>query len=148
MKKGKIPGLNGMSIYFYTSFFEIIKDDLLKVVQESKCSRNILGDLNSMFLALIPPKMEVVSFEEYYPISCCKNMYKVISKIIENRLKPILSEIISKEQFGFLFKHQIHDAMILSQEVMHSIITSKIPSFLLKSYLTKSYDQVSWNFFS
>jgi len=70
----------------------------------------------------------------------------VIYKIIANRLKPILSEIILEEQFGFLFKHQIHDVISLAQEAMHSIITSKILSILLKMDLLKAYDKVSWTF--
>jgi hypothetical protein len=73
-----------------------------------------------------------MSFDDYWSISCCNVVYKVVSKIIANRLKPILSEVISEEQFGFLFKHQIHDAVALDQEAMHSIKTSKIPSVLLK----------------
>jgi hypothetical protein len=105
-----------------------------------------LGTLNRNFLALIPPKKESSSFEDFRPISCCNLIYKLISKIIANHLKPILSELILEEQFGFLFNRQIHDAVSLAQESFHTIKTKNIPSFVLKLDLSKAYDKVNWNF--
>jgi hypothetical protein len=69
-----------------------------------------------------------------------------VSKIIAFRIKPILSEIIYEEQFGFLYKRQIHDIVSLAQEVMHSIKTSKTLSIMLKLDLSKAFDKVSWTF--
>ena len=123
-----------------------MKDDLLKVVQESQRAGKVLGALNSTFLALIPKKQNPSSFEEFRPISCCNVVYKIITKIIAQRLKPILSDIITKEQFGFLFNRQIHDAMSLAQEAIHTIKLSKSSAFALKLDLSKAYDRVKWNF--
>ena len=78
-----------------------MKEYLLKVVQESQRDGKVLGALNSTFLALIPKKQNASSFEEFRPISCCNIIYKIIAKTIDQRLKLILSEIITKEQFGF-----------------------------------------------
>jgi hypothetical protein len=66
----------------------------LKVVQESHKSFKILGSFNATFLALISKKKDSASFEDFRPISCCNMIYKIISKIIENHLKPILSDIV------------------------------------------------------
>lgn len=90
--------------------------------------------------------METSSFEDFRPISCFNINYKLISKIIANHLKPILRELISKEQFGFLFKRQVHDAVSLAQESFHTIKTKNVPSFVLKLVLSKEYDKVNWNF--
>jgi hypothetical protein len=82
-------------------FYDLLKEDLLKVVKESQHSGKVLGSFNKTFLALIPKKKEVASFEDFHPISCCNLIYKLISKVIANRLNPILNKIISEEQFGF-----------------------------------------------
>lgn len=103
--------------------------------------------LTSTFLAIIPKKKEALSFEDFWPIFFCNMVYKLISKILANHLKPILSDTISEEQFGFLYKRQIHNTIALAQEALHSIHSSKTPSVLLKLDLSKAYDKVSWTFF-
>ena len=100
--KDKSPGTDGWPIKFYLGLFEIIGDDLPKVVQESWREGFIHAPLNSSFIALIPKSNHPGRFEDFRPISLCNCIYKTISKIIEKRLKAILSRHFSKEQFGFL----------------------------------------------
>lgn len=66
-------------------------------MQESPSGSFMLKDLNNTFISLFPKKKEVESFEDFKPISLCNNVYKVISKVIINRLKLALDSIISKE---------------------------------------------------
>ena len=86
--------------------FEVMGVDLLNVLEESRERGVIFGDINSTFVALIPKKYVTEDLEDFCPISLCNFIYKIISKIIANRLKPILSRGISAEQFGFLEKHR------------------------------------------
>ena len=58
--------------------------------------------LNSTFIALIPKCFKPESFTDR-PISRCALVYKIIAKVISNRIEPVLNENISNEQFGFLF---------------------------------------------
>ena len=73
-------------------------------------------------------------------------LYKIISKTLALRLKPILSKVITQEQFGFLENRQIHDAVSLAQEMIHTIKLSKNPAFALKLDLSKAYDSLNWTF--
>ena len=73
-------------------------------------------------------------------------IYKVIAKIIAQRIKPILSKVITEEQFGFLQNRKILDAVSIAQEVIHTIKKEKQPTFALKLDLSKAYDRVSWTF--
>lgn len=63
------------------------------------------------------------------------------------RLKPILIQLISKEQFRFLQHRQIRDAMALAQEALHSIKLSKQEAMILKINLSKAYYRVNWTYF-
>jgi hypothetical protein len=83
--------LYGLTIEFYLDFYELLKDDLLKVVQELKRSDKVLGLFKTTHLDLIPRKKEAFSFEDYRSISCCNVIYKIISKIIANRINPLLN---------------------------------------------------------
>lgn len=143
MNEGKILRLDRLTIKFNVRFYDLIKDALLKVVKES-CK--VLSQLNSTFIMLIPKKKKVASSNDYRSISCCNVIYKLITKIIAYRLRPILSELISKEQVGFLQKRQIHNAMALAQKVLRSMIKDKLPSFTLKLDFSKSYDRESCTF--
>lgn len=70
-------------------------------------------------------------------------MYKLIGKVLVNRLKGIFSSYISEEQFGFLFSRHILDAIVLAQECLHSIKTMKIPIVMMKLDLVKAYNNVN-----
>jgi hypothetical protein len=98
----KIPRPDGWTIEFFGAFFDLIGADLLQVVKESRKNGHIYALINTTFIALIPKKDEPQSFGDLWPISLCNCLYKILSKIIVRRLKPILSNKISKEQFGFL----------------------------------------------
>ena len=95
------------------------------MVQESRKSGKVLGSMNNTFIALIPKKHKCEAFEDYIPISCCNMIYKVIAKIIAQRIKPILSKVITEEQFGFLQNRQILDAVYIAQEVIYTIKKEK-----------------------
>jgi hypothetical protein len=81
------------------------------MVEESRLKGNISGGLNSTFIALVPKVNKPLTFGDYRPISLCNLCYKIISKIIANRIKPILSRSLSEEQLGFLQGRQIQDAI-------------------------------------
>lgn len=73
----------------------------------------ILPSLNSTFLALIPKGDESNTLEKYRPIALCNVIYKLISKVLANRLKPLLPLLISPEQTGYVEGRQIMDGIIL-----------------------------------
>ena len=86
MKKGKAPGPNGFPIEFFQEFWDIIKLDLLTVVQESQKNKQILQAPNSTFLALSPKGDGADWLSQFCPISLCNVTYKIISKLIAERL--------------------------------------------------------------
>jgi hypothetical protein len=96
-QKDKSPGPDGWTIEFYRGFFDLIRENLLKVVEESRTNGIIHSPFNSTFITLIPKLNDPQSFDDFRPISLCNCIYKIIAKIIARRLKPILSEAISKE---------------------------------------------------
>ena len=81
------------------------------MVEECRTLGKVLGTLNSTFIALIPKQEDAATFDDYRLITLCDLIYKLISKTIANKLKGIVSSIISEEHFGFLFIRKIHDAL-------------------------------------
>jgi len=143
-QKDKIPGPDGWTIEFFMGFFDLIGQDLLSLVEETRISGQMPLSLNSTLIALIQKKDNTNTLDDFRPISLCNCIYKIISKVIARRLKRVLSDKISLEQFGFLEGRQIHEAIGVAQEALHIINTRKLKSAVLKIDLSKAYDRVSW----
>eukprot|EP00253_Pinus_taeda_P020940 PITA_20940 len=143
-KKDKSPGPNGWTIEFYLAFFDILGNDLLKIVEDSKRRGRISFAIKSTFIALIPKTNASSTFDDFRPISLCNCLYKIIAKTIANRLKPILSQHISSEQFAFLHHRQIHEAIATAQELMHTLQVKKQKGMILKVDLSKAFDRTNW----
>eukprot|EP00253_Pinus_taeda_P009579 PITA_09579 len=144
MGKDKIPGPDGWTIELFLHFFDLIGSDITEVVEESRLKGEIYRPFNSTFIALIPKKDKPETFEDFRPISLCNCIYKIIAKLIAIRLVPILSRNISMEQFGFLEGRQIHEAIGVAQEVIHSVKQKKKKGVVLKIDLSKAYDRINW----
>lgn len=93
-------------------------------------------------IALIPKKERSDSFHDFRPISLCNIMFKIISKIIAERMKPILNSFISRDQRAFLKGHIILDAVAMTQESLFSILSNKMDAAILKIDLQKACDCV------
>ena len=91
---------------------------------------------------LIPNIDHPLSFEDFRPISLCNFVYKIIGKIISIRIKNVLGRCISGEQFGFLPGRQIHDAVGVIQEGMHTMHCKSLKVVMIKIDLSKAYDHV------
>eukprot|EP00253_Pinus_taeda_P003190 PITA_03190 len=146
LKEGKAPGPDGFTTTFFHAFWDLIKEEVWQVVEESRALRWLLPSLNSTFITLIPKEENSLTPEKFRPIALCNVLYKVISKVIANRLKPLLPMLISPEQSGYVEGRQIMDGIILTHEIIHSLKLSKQAGMLLKLDLSKAFDKLSWSY--
>jgi len=112
-------------------------------VEESQSMHWILPSLNTTFIALVPKVEESNTPDQYRLIALCNVIYKLISKVVVNRLKRLLPLLISTEQTGYVEARQILDGIILSHEVIHSLKILKNPGMILKLDLSKAFDKLS-----
>eukprot|EP00253_Pinus_taeda_P036193 PITA_36193 len=146
MPSDKAPGPDGFTINFYKACWNIVKQDIWEIVEDSRRSKTILKSLNSTFIALVPKVEEANSTEKFRPIALCNVICRIISKVIANRLKVILPGIISQEQSGYVEGRQILDNILLAQEMIHSLHLRKEAGMLMQLDLSKAYDKVSWSY--
>ena len=99
----------------------------------------------SMFLSLVPKENRGDSTGKFLPITLYNVIFTIIAKTIANRLKPLLSSLISKEQSGYVEGRQILDGIIISHEIIHLLKTTKKFGMLIKLDLSKAFDKLNWN---
>jgi len=102
--------MDGLLIFFL-GLYDIIGMDIVKVVGESHINGHMHAPLNATFITLIPKTNDPKSLEDFRTISLCNYIYKVVSKIVSRRIRKILSDTMSREQFGFIEGRQIHEAI-------------------------------------
>ncbi|GAA0161043.1 hypothetical protein LIER_17453 [Lithospermum erythrorhizon] len=82
---------------------------------------------------------------EFRPISCCNNLYKCVTKILVNRMKPFISQLISPLQSAFIRGRQIGDSIHMLRELVQGYHKEDgNPRTTLKIDLKKAYDTIEW----
>ena len=102
MPNGKAPGPDGFTVEFFKAYWKVVKHDVYRVLEDSRRSTSFIKVLNATMITLIPKENEARTPDHYRPISLCNVVYKIISKVIANRLKPLLPSSISQEHAGFV----------------------------------------------
>ncbi|XP_070677505.1 uncharacterized protein [Malus domestica] len=149
MGRLKAPGPDGFQGIFYQSFWEDLKSDINSLIRALMHEEIGPNSLNDTHVVLIPkvPKPELVS--QFRPISLCNYSYKVLSKVLANRLKVVLANIISSSQHAFVEGRQIHDSIGIAHEMFHLLKGRKAKTKYelgLKIDMQKAYDRVEWDF--
>lgn len=117
----KSSGPNRFSSIFYINYWHIIKSKLISFVQECFRIGRIPEAVNKTFLVLIPKTFKASNFNQFCPISLCNFAYKVIAKIISNRLNGVVEKLVSLNQKAFVRGRQIAENSILAHEVIHKV---------------------------
>jgi hypothetical protein len=125
-----------------------VGDSMVKEVSHIFSSGKMPRYLNKTLISLIPKCIGPETLNQYRPISLCNTVYKVVTRIIVNRIRPLLSHLISPYQAAFVPGKKGVDNVIIAQELIHSLHKKKgkLGQFVLKIDLEKAYDRLEWSF--
>jgi Reverse transcriptase (RNA-dependent DNA polymerase) len=142
----KASGPDGFSFQFYQSFWDLISRDICKLVNAFYFNQLDVSKLNLATICLIPKKKDASLITNYRPINLINCSFKIITKILADRLAKVMDEIIDYSQTTYIKDHYIMDNVVCVHEVLHQIKISKTKGVLFQIYFEKGFDRVDWDF--
>jgi hypothetical protein len=140
------PGPDGLPFLFYQKFWDIVKEDIVKMFEEFHKGDLDLYRLNFAMLTLIPKVEEAKEMNNFRPISLINCSFKIFSKVLTNRLEKVTQRLISENRSAFIHGRYILESVVIAHELVHHGHKNGDPGVIIKLDYEKAYDRVSWNF--
>ncbi|KAJ0427872.1 putative RNA-directed DNA polymerase [Helianthus annuus] len=142
----RAPGPDGVNFNFLKKFWHLFEDDFHNIFNRFYEDGNLNCGCSSSFICLVPKISDPVSLGNFRPINLVGVISKVVSKVLANRLRMVLEEVISDSQSAFIEGKFILDGPLIVNEVLSWLKKEKMKAFILKIDFEKAYDNVNWNF--
>uniref|UniRef100_A0A803K2X3 Reverse transcriptase domain-containing protein n=1 Tax=Xenopus tropicalis TaxID=8364 RepID=A0A803K2X3_XENTR len=145
MANGKTPGPDGLTYKYYKMYAHILSPYLLRLYNEYLSGTPIPASNLTSFLSLIPKAgKDNTQCSNYRPIALLNSDLKLFSKILANRLAPLLTKMIHKDQVGFILGCQAGDNTRRTIDLIEIINRKSLPSLLLSLDAEKAFDRLQW----
>ena len=147
MQNNKSPGIDGIPAEFLKVFWGKLKFFVTNAINNCYSKGIRSTSMRQSIITCLPKGDKDRKFvKNWRPISLLTVVYKLASGTIAERLKPILNDIISKPQSGFIPGRCIGDCTRLIYDLMFHCEKNKIPGLLMQIDFEKAFDSVSWDF--
>ena len=148
IKAFKAPGPDGLHAGFFQCFWHDVQGSVCQEVKKAFISGSIPAFLNTTLITLIPKCNNPESLANFKPISLCNSVYKVISKVLVARIRPLLNNLMSPVQAAFIPGRRGVDNVIIAQELLYTIdrMKGREGYIAVKVDLEKAYDRLEWSF--
>ncbi|GKB42380.1 RNA-directed DNA polymerase, eukaryota, reverse transcriptase zinc-binding domain protein [Tanacetum coccineum] len=142
----KSPGPDGFMFGFYRQYWKIIESDVVDAVICFFQQGYFPKGGNSSFIALIPKTPDANMVKDFRPISLIWSLYKIIAKILVNRLVVVLGNLVNEVQSVFVVDREILDGPFILNEIFQWCRSKKKHSLVFKVDFDKAYDSVRWDY--
>jgi len=143
MPKNKAPGPDGFPVEFIWEAWDVVGQDVLDAVQAFFTSGFLPRNYNATAITLIPKVPGADKLTQFRPVSCCTTVYKVIARLIKQKLKLFISDAVQGNQVGFVQGRLLCENVLLASELVTNFHSEGVTSRgCLQVDLAKAYDNL------
>ena len=124
MEGDKAPRPDGFTMAFFQKCWSVVEVAVMAVFEHFHRYSVFERSLNASFLSLIPKKNNAIDVKDFQPISLVGSVYKLLSKVLANRLRVVLNSLVSESQNAFIGGRQILDSVLIANECIDSRLKS------------------------
>ena len=124
----------------------MVKEMVKRMLDSPHAEELQLRRLNYGVVTLIPKTKDAATIKQYRPICLDYVCYKIVTKVLTNRLERVADKVVSKSQTAFMKNGNILDGVVTIHEVFHELRRTKQEGVILKLDFEKAYDRVNWDF--
>ncbi|GJT22825.1 RNA-directed DNA polymerase, eukaryota [Tanacetum coccineum] len=142
----KVPGRMLYRFGFYIRYWDTIEKEVIEAMSYFLTKGTFPKGGNASFIALIPKMQDVKVVKDYRPICLIGSLYKIIAKILANRLVGVLGDLVNEVQSAFIANRQILYGPFILDELIHWCKSKKRQTMIFKVDFEKAYDSVRWDY--
>nr|GFC12936.1 RNA-directed DNA polymerase, eukaryota, reverse transcriptase zinc-binding domain protein [Tanacetum cinerariifolium] len=136
----KSPGPDGFTFGFYRRYWSMLESDVVDAVSYFFNHGKFPKGGNSSFIALIPNLQDAKLVKDFRPISLIGSLYKIIAKVLSNRLVGVLRGLVNEVQSAFVSDRQILDGPFILNDLIHLCKSKKKQTLIFKVDFEKAFD--------
>jgi exonuclease III len=146
MRPDSAPGPDGLPVTFFKRFWGILREPILRILNDFVLGRVDVARLNFGVITLIPKVKGADTIKQFRPIALINVIFKFVAKAYATRLAPIAHRTIDRSQTAFIRGRCLHEGVLALHEIAHELQAKRLGGLLLKLDFEKAYDRVNWDF--
>ena len=140
------PGLDDILVFFYKDCWDTVRHEVIEALEEFREGRCQMDRLNKAYIMLIPKVQGAEQIGDFRLISLSNSLYLIFAKVLANRLRGVLSSLISPFQSAFISGRQMAHSIVLAEEIIAAWRRDGTTGFMWKVDFAKAYDYIDWRF--
>ena len=149
-----VRGLNGegaprsddIPVFFYKDCWDTVRHEVMAALEDFRTRRCHMERLNRAYIVLLPKVQGEEQIGDFRPISLSNSLYLIFGKVLANRLRGVLSSLISPFQSAFIPGRQMIDSIVFAEEIVAAWRRDDTTGFMWKVDFAKAYDSIDWHF--
>lgn len=146
MKNNKSPGIDGLPYEFYQRFWNLLGTDLVAVLNSCISSGSLSFSQRTGLITLLYKKNDKLDTKNWRPISLLCTDYKILSKVLTNRLRSVISSVVSDAQVCGVPNRFSSEHVRLLQDVIDYSNVNNLGGALVSLDQEKAFDRIDWPF--
>ncbi|CAI5477431.1 unnamed protein product [Closterium sp. Yama58-4] len=146
MARNKSPGSDGLPKELFEAHWDLLGESFMAMAKDFEGSTVLPAEIKEAVTIFLPKKGDKESLNNYRPITLLNFTYKVLARVVADRMKSVLHMVISPEQYGFIPGRRLSDAVALVADIIEGAKNDKDDCYMLLVDFQKAFDSVSRDF--